>query len=210
MNRAMWLQRTTRSSPRSGAAPAHARSRISTSPKIAAGVPSSSPSSLINLPGITDLAHQDRCGRGGSHRGPALVPHRRRQDRGISRHSPPIPWPPASAGRGRRARRRARNRRADAVHAAPLDAAADPARLDPDLRVREHPARGTGTRTTTGGVRRRSGLACGWDNAPRPTRPPKPTSTSRKSAAFGVKPGCRRRQRLAGPAQALPVVRHRD
>ncbi len=38
---------------------------------------------LLNLPGITKLDHQRPHGRGRGRRRPALVPHRRRQDRGL-------------------------------------------------------------------------------------------------------------------------------
>ena len=74
-------------------------------------------------------------------RRPAVLPDRRRQDRGVPRAHRLHAGDPPPAGRRRPARRRGRRRRAHALHAAAAHGAAVPARGGADLRLRGPPAR---------------------------------------------------------------------
>ena len=108
-------------------------------------------------PHAASAAH--RPGRGEAVRGPgqgtaAVLPDRRRQDRGVPGPGRLRVRDPAAAGRaghpGRPARRRRRGNRADAVHAAAADRAAVPARDRAGLR------RGAGAAARRGDVGRRA------------------------------------------------------
>ena len=98
----------------------------STSRRAVPGARSSSPSCCSTCPASRTSA--TRAQRRRRPRRPAVVPDRRRQDRGLSRADRVHARVAASAGRGRGPRRPRRCRRADALHAAPADAPAVPAR----------------------------------------------------------------------------------
>jgi hypothetical protein len=82
---------------------------------------------LLNLPALTDPAHDERTTGAGA----LVLPDRRREDRGVPGVGGLHVRDPAAAGRHRRrrgrAQRRGRGRGADAVHAAVADRAAVPA-----------------------------------------------------------------------------------
>ena len=146
MNRAMWLQRTTSLFAERCAG---ASSRFDNDIDVPANrtwYPFQLAFILLNLPGLTELDHPDRSAGPRGDRRPALVPHRRRQDRGVpgpdGLHARPAP----AARHGRRALGRGRRGRADALHAAPADPPAVPAGRGADLRLRVDPPQGAGER----------------------------------------------------------------
>ena len=94
---------------------------------------------LLNLPGSLDPTHPERGDTGPGR--PALLPHRRRQDRGLPRPVRLHPGHPPPPGRRRRPRRRRRGGRPHALHAAAAHRPAVPAGRRPDLRLRGHPPR---------------------------------------------------------------------
>ena len=156
---------------------------------------------LLNLPSLADPGHQERAGRGGARR-PAVLPDRRRQDRGVPRPHRVHARDPPPAGRRRRPRRARRRRRADALHAAAADAAAVPARRRADVRVRAAAPRATAAADRTAvGHDAVPDRAVGRAGARLRTAPRTPiTGSSRRGSAAAAR-------LLADAARALPLVR---
>ena len=132
---------------------------------------------LMNLRAfVSPSAHRPRARR------PAVLPDRRRQDRGVPgtggvRHSPA---PPARSGPDVR-----RRDGADALHAAPAHAGPAWSRVDADLCARAGAAGDAGARSARG----RSRSVCGW------ARPPRPTGWGRRARRTG-RPRAPRRSRI--------------
>ena len=91
------------------------------------------------LPGLADPGPRRQADRR-----PPLVPHRRRQDRGVPRPDGIHDRDAAAAAGDTRARGRRRHRGAHAVHPAAADDPAVPARSHDDLRLRASPLGGPG------------------------------------------------------------------
>ena len=95
-NRAMALQRVHTLAAEARARNAPANSPRSTFPPNRTWYPFQLAFILLNLPGLTQPHHPDRSRRPGGRRRPALVPHRRRQDRGLPGPDRLHAWPSAA------------------------------------------------------------------------------------------------------------------
>ena len=139
-------------------------------------------------------------------RRPALLPDRRRQDRGLSgarrvRHGPP----PAAEPRGRRPDR-GRSQRHHALHAAPADLRPVGAGRRP--RLRAGAGAGEGSRALRGMAVRDRSLGREGRHPQRDGAPRRPAVRHREEPVFGV-PARPEEQARTDPAHELPLVRGR-